>query len=136
MNHYLKILQDNKIKATAHRVAILELFHQNNHLSHTDITTKLAEKSITVSLATLYRILNDFESHNIIIKHSFKPNQIIYELQKYNYQHNHLICTKCGRVDEFISPKLEIIQHELAMQNNFKITNHSFEIYGVCKRCQ
>ncbi len=133
---FSKILKDNDIKVTAHKVAIYKLLYQHKHIDATQIINQLSEQKINISLATIYRILSSFEQKKIINKHNFGNNQSFYELSNNSEHHDHLICISCGKVVEFSNQQIETLQNEIAKKNNFSISSHTLNIYGFCDICQ
>lgn len=132
----LQLLQNNGFKITAHKKTILELFTVHKHLDANQIHQMLKEQDISISLATIYRILAIFENQAIITKHKFQADQSTYELNDPTTHHDHLICLKCKHVIEFLDPNIEKLQNQIAQENGFKIINHSLNIYGLCSECQ
>lgn len=136
MTDYIELLKNNQQKITNHKRAIIELFADYKHLDANAITRHLQDRSIKISLATIYRILGVFEENGIITKHNFGDNQAIYELNQADEHHDHLICIKCGGVTEFINQQIEDLQKMIAIENSFKLLSHTLNIYGYCKSCQ
>ena len=132
----LQIIKDKGLKITKHKLAILELFSNYKHLDAMQIHTLFQEKNVDISIATIYRVLSNFETNNIIEKHHFNDEQSIYELVVDNDHHDHLICLECKQVIEFVDDKIEKLQQQIASKNNFTILNHSLNIYGICNDCQ
>lgn len=130
--HFLK--QCN-IKVTPHKIAILEIFERFRHLDAMQIIKALDKKGIVISTATVYRVLSEFEHHQIIMKHNFGNEQAIYELYKDSDHHDHLICLVCGKVTEFINPQIEELQLKIAAENNFVVSSHYLNIFGKCSDC-
>ncbi|MFN8770884.1 MAG: Fur family transcriptional regulator [Neisseriaceae bacterium] len=132
----IQILTTKGIKLTKHKLAVLKLLTSNKHLDATQIFNLLQEEGINIGIATIYRILTNFENNGIIQKHHFNQEQSTYELITPNEHHDHLICTKCHRVIEFLNENIEALQNQIAATNNFKIISHSLNIYGICEKCQ
>jgi Fur family ferric uptake transcriptional regulator len=132
----LEDIKNKGIKLTKHKIAIWNLFHQYKHLDANQIYELLNKQNIHIGIATIYRILINFEKHSIVDKHFFNNEQYTYELKINNNHHDHLICIKCHHVIEFCNNEIESLQQEIANKNNFIIINHSLNIYGVCKICQ
>ncbi len=129
---YLKHLN---IKVTPHKIAMLELFERFRHLDAMQSIKILDKQGINISTATVYRILSEFEQHQIITRHNFGNDQGIYELNRNSEHHDHLICVTCGKVIEFINPQIEELQLQIAAENNFIVSNHYLNIFGTCKDC-
>ncbi len=129
-------LRNSGIKVTQHKLAILELFVEHKHLDATKILELLHQKKAEVSLATVYRVLASFETHQIITKHNFGSEHAIYELiTSENEHHDHLICLECGQVIEFVNEQIENLQLAIAKANNFHVYHHTLNIYGRCENC-
>jgi Fur family ferric uptake transcriptional regulator len=88
-----------------------------------------------VSVATLYRVLTQFEAAGLVTRHNFEGGHSIFELDQ-GIHHDHLVCVKCGLVAEFVDERIEERQALIAQQAGFKITDHCLNIYGVCRNCQ
>ena len=129
-------VREKGVKLTKHKLTILELFNLYKHLDASQIYTILINQGVNISLATIYRILTNFEHNEIIEKHNFNNEQATYELMNPNEHHDHLICIKCHKVVEFVNEKIEELQKEIAHTNEFNIMSHSLNIYGICGDCQ
>jgi len=134
-------LKKSGLKSTLPRIQILELLennHENNennkHLSAEDVYKMLIEQDKEIGLATVYRVLTQFEKAGILNRHHFDGLHSIFELNEGEH-HDHLVCIKCGNVDEFFDEEIENSQHRIAEKFDFEITDHSLYIYGVCKNC-
>lgn len=121
------------LKVTLPRMKILEILENSNkrHLSAEDIYKVLLEAGEEIGLATIYRVLTQFESAGLIIRHHFETGQAVFELERGKH-HDHLICVKCGKIIEFLDESIEAKQKEIADKNGFSISDHSLIIYGVC----
>jgi Fur family transcriptional regulator, ferric uptake regulator len=125
------------LKTTAPRSKILQLLRcsENRHMSAEDVFNILRTQSDDVALATVYRVLNQFEDAGLVIRHNFDSGLSVYELDSGEH-HDHLVCVKCAKVIEFVDQKIERQQALVAKQNHFKIQHHSLIIYGLCPGCQ
>ena len=125
------------LKITIPRVKILELLEnaKDHHLSAEDVYRILVESSEDIGLATVYRVLTQFEEAGLVIRHNFAEGHSVFELDQGEH-HDHLVCVKCNRVEEFVDAVIETRQQEIAKQAGYTITDHSLNIYGICKRCQ
>ncbi len=130
-------LKQAGLKVTEPRMKILEILKQaeNRHLSAEDIYQILLKANIEVGLATIYRVLTQFEQAGLIKKHKFEGDQAVFELDQGTH-HDHLVCCKCGRVEEFIDDVIEQRQQNIAEKAGFKMTDHALNIYGLCPNCQ
>ena len=121
------------LKVTLPRIKILEVLENSNqrHLSAEDIYKQLLESEDEIGLATIYRVLTQFEAAGIVNRHHFETGQALYELDSGNH-HDHLICVKCGKIVEFVDEEIEDKQKQIAQKEGFQITDHALIIYGVC----
>lgn len=124
------------LKVTLPRLKILQIMESSpdHHLSAEEIYRLLLESGDDVGLATVYRVLTQFEEAELVIKHHFEGGHFVFELNAGEH-HDHLVCVKCGYVQEFIDETIEARQEIIAQQANFKMTDHSLNIYGICQRC-
>lgn len=125
------------LKVTGPRVKILQILETASarHLSAEDIYKILLEIGEDVGLATVYRVLTQFESAGIVVRHHFEGGHSVFELDDGEH-HDHLVCVKCEQVVEFVDPIIEKRQLAIAKEREFRITDHSLYIYGVCKQCE
>lgn len=127
------------LKVTLPRIKILELLENStdHHLSAEDIYKTLLEQGEDVGLATVYRVLTQFEAAGIIERHHFENNHSVFEIMQEDH-HDHLVCQSCNRVVEFTNPIIESEQHAVAEQLGFTLTGHSLNLYGYCSKpeCQ
>lgn len=132
-----KQLKDAGLKVTLPRLKILNILESSSkhHLSAEEIYKALLDTGEDVGLATVYRVLTQFESAGLINRHHFEGGFSVFELSEGEH-HDHLVCVKCGRVDEFIDDVIESRQKMIAERAQFKMTDHSLNIYGLCQRCQ
>ena len=126
------ILKDAGLKVTHPRTKILEILQSNPdfHLSADAIHNHLNEKNESIGLATVYRVLTQLEMAGLIQKNQFKENQSTYEIKKQH--HDHLICTKCGKIIEFINDDLERLQEKISSNYNFTLDSHVMTLFGEC----
>jgi Fur family ferric uptake transcriptional regulator len=125
------------LKITLPRLKILQILEQSkeHHLSAEDIYRQLLDSGEDIGLATVYRVLTQFEEADLVIRHHFEGDQSVFELD-HGQHHDHLLCVKCGRVEEFMDDVIEKRQREIAKQAGYSITDHSLNIYGICGQCQ
>ena len=121
------------LKVTLPRMKILEILESSNqkHMSAEDIYKVLLDTGEEIGLATIYRVLTQFESAGLVIRHHFETGQAVFELESGKH-HDHLICVRCGKIIEFVDESIETKQKEIAEKNGFRISDHSLIIYGVC----
>jgi Fur family ferric uptake transcriptional regulator len=118
------------LKVTHPRLRILELLEGavERHLSAEDIYRALIESSEDIGLATVYRVLTQFEAAGLVMKHNFEGGQAVYELDR-GAHHDHMVCIDTGKVVEFYSPEIERLQKEIADQHGYIIEDHSLVLY-------
>jgi len=125
------------LKATLPRIKILELLEKGSsrHVSAEDVYKSLLALGEDVGLATVYRVLTQFEAAGLVSRHHFEGGHSVFELDQGSH-HDHLVCDKCGKVEEFYEETIEKCQHKVADKLGYKMTDHSLYIYGVCPACQ
>lgn len=130
-------LREAGLKATLPRVKILEIMEadENRHLSAEEIYKILSDAGNDVGLATVYRVLTQFESAGLVTRHHFEGGTSVFELNQGEH-HDHILCVKCGRVDEFVDEVIEQRQKAIAEKAGFSMTDHCLYIYGICPDCQ
>lgn len=131
-----KQLKSVGLKITAPRLKILQVLEQakGHHLSAENVYKKLSAIGEEVSLATVYRVLTQFEAAGLIERHNFEGGYSVFELRQ-DTHHDHLVCVKCGYIEEFIDDVIESRQHQIANKAQFKMTGHALNIYGICAKC-
>tara|TARA_B100000530_G_scaffold296549_1_gene215429 strand:+ start:382 stop:804 length:423 start_codon:yes stop_codon:yes gene_type:complete len=132
-----KELKEHGLKATAPRLKILELMEssQIRHLSAEDIYKLLINSKFEIGLATVYRVLTQFESAGIVIRHHFEEGHSVFELAG-EAHHDHIVCVRCGRVEEFHDYEIENRQRMVAERLGFELTDHNLNMYGLCLSCK
>jgi len=125
------------LKVTTPRVKILNILEKNKdqHISAEEIYKMLLESGDDVGLATVYRVLTQFETAGLVIKHHFEGGHAVFELDAGEH-HDHLVCVKCGQIEEFVDALIEARQEAIANQFQFEITDHCLYLYGICPKCQ
>ena len=123
------------LKVTLPRVKILEILAgtHGRHLSAEDIYRALIEQSEDIGLATVYRVLTQFEAAQLVKRHHFEGGTAVFELNE-GAHHDHIICMDCGRVEEFMDCGIERRQDDVATRLGFKIEEHNLILYGRCRR--
>ncbi len=143
-NQELKIAEQKTkqagLKATIPRMRILQLLEnsQQRHWSAEDVYKALLDSSNDeggLALATIYRVLTQFEGAGLVTRLHFERGTSVFELNQ-GAHHDHLICVKCGKIEEFFDEAIEKRQQAIAKKKNFDITDHSLHIYGVCALCK
>ncbi|WP_347252651.1 ferric iron uptake transcriptional regulator [Legionella sp.] len=130
-------LKDAGLKITMPRVKILQILEQSpkHHLSAEGVYKALLDMGEDVGLATVYRVLTQFEVAGLVTRHNFEGGHSVFELSQGEH-HDHLVCVKCGRVEEFVDKIIEERQQMIADNAQFKMTDHALNIYGLCPDCQ
>lgn len=123
------------LKVTLPRTKILALLKQpeNQHSSAEDLYKKLLDQGEEIGLATVYRVLNQFDDAGLVSRHHFDSGKSVFELTP-NHHHDHLVCLDCGHVIEFSDDVIEERQHDIAERNGITLTNHSLYLYGHCSK--
>lgn len=126
-------LKNAGLKATLPRLKVLSLFENSKerHLSAEDVYKILINAGEDVGLATVYRVLTQFEQAGLLIRHHFESGKAIFELNGGSH-HDHIVCVKCGRVEEFYDEEIEKRQKLAATERGFKMEDHALTIYGIC----
>ncbi|AMG29730.1 ferric iron uptake transcriptional regulator [Grimontia hollisae] len=130
-----KALKDAGLKVTLPRLKILEVLQEPDcqHISAEDLYKKLIDIGEEIGLATVYRVLNQFDDAGIVTRHHFEGGKSVFELAT-QHHHDHLVCLDCGRVIEFTDEVIEQRQRDIANQYNIRLTNHSLYLYGHCTK--
>jgi Fur family ferric uptake transcriptional regulator len=119
------------LKATLPRLKILGLLERNRHMTAEDVYQRLVDAGEEVGLATVYRVLTQFEAAGLAIRHNFEGGRAVFEIDPGRH-HDHMICVKCGRVFEFYDNPIEERQRKVAGKAGFVVDSHSLSLYGVC----
>jgi len=121
------------LKATAPRLKILNLFENSSqrHLAAEDVYRLLLNDGLDVGLATVYRVLTQFEQAGLLTRHHFESGKAVFELNQ-GHHHDHLVCMNCGRVEEFLDPEIEQRQTRIAVERGFAIREHALYLYAEC----
>lgn len=133
-----KIVKQKGLKYTEQREIVLNvLLHAKDHLTAEEIYNqiKAANSESNIGIATVYRALSFLEEVHLITSINFGVDGKKYESNKKEH-HDHLICTSCGKIIEFLDEEIEKRQERIALKNKFKITSHSMQLYGICNACQ
>ncbi len=128
-----KDLKDAGLKATAPRLKIINLFETSRvrHLSAEDVYKQLLSEGIDIGLATVYRVLTQFEQAGLLARHHFESGKAVFELNE-GHHHDHLVCMNCGRVEEFYDAEIEKRQTRIARDRGFQIKEHALYLYAEC----
>ena len=125
------------LKITHPRVKILNILETSNkrHWSAEDVFKELMTSGEDVGIATVYRVLTQFETAGIVTRHHFEGGHSVFELEDGEH-HDHLVCISCGKVEEFHCQIIEDRQEELAQEHGYELTDHSLYLYGKCSDCR
>jgi len=138
LESFKKLLRANNLKFTIQREVILEtLYNSDEHLTPEALHHLIQKKypALKTGIATVYRTLSLLEESNVVTSLSFGAQGKKYELGAKEH-HDHLICTECGEITEFVDEEIEKRQHAITKELGFKMKDHSMQIYGICKKCQ
>lgn len=125
------------LKVTHPRIKILHIMEssERRHWGAEDIYKALLDTGEDVGLATVYRVLTQFETAGLVSRHHFEEGHSVYELNQ-GAHHDHILCVKCGRVDEFVDETIEERQRAIAKKAGYEITDHYLNIFGICAECR
>jgi Fur family ferric uptake transcriptional regulator len=126
-------LKNAGLKATLPRLRIINLFEQSKvrHLSAEDVYKQLLADGLDIGLATVYRVLTQFEQAGLLVRHHFESGKAVFELNQGGH-HDHLVCLQCGRVEEFFDAEIEKRQLKIAKDRGFVISEHALYLYAEC----
>jgi Fur family transcriptional regulator, ferric uptake regulator len=132
MNHADE-LKSSGLKATLPRIKILEVFQASSvrHLTAEDVYKALLAEGADIGLATVYRVLMQFEQAGILLRNHFESGKSVFELDQ-GQHHDHLVCLDCGRVEEFFDAEIEARQRAVAQQRGFSLHEHALSLYATC----
>jgi len=121
------------LKATLPRLKILEIFQKSEqrHMSAEDVYRHLLSENMDVGLATVYRVLTQFEQAGLLARNHFDNGKAVFELNE-GHHHDHLVCLVCGRVEEFYDAEIEKRQQNIAKARGFTLQDHALSLYGTC----
>jgi Fur family ferric uptake transcriptional regulator len=128
-------LKSSGLKATLPRIKILEVFQrtQRRHMTAEDVYKSLLTDGADVGLATVYRVLMQFEQAGLLTRSNFESGKSVFELNE-GQHHDHLVCLSCGRVEEFFDPQIEQRQRAIASARGFELQDHSLALYANCTK--
>ena len=130
-------LKSTGLKATGPRLKILEIFQKatDRHMTADDVYRLLLGEHSDIGLATVYRVLTQFEQAGILSRNHFETGKAVYELRNDDH-HDHLVCMSCGTVEEFLDTEIERRQHSVATERGWTLHDHAMALYGLCPACQ
>ena len=132
-----KELKNAGLKATVPRLKIISIFEASKvrHLTAEDVYRKLLAEGPDIGLATVYRVLTQFEQAGLLVRHHFDSGKAVFELNE-GHHHDHLVCIRCGRVEEFYDAAIEKRQHAVARERGFEISGHALYLYADCVKAR
>jgi Fur family transcriptional regulator, ferric uptake regulator len=131
-------LRSAGLKVTLPRLKILEILEkqtEERHLTAEKVYKILLSEDEEIGLATVYRVLTQFEAAGLVTRHHFEGGNSVFELNDHTH-HDHLVCIKCGHVAEFHDESIENRQREIAVERGYELTDHSLYLYGLCPNCK
>ena len=128
-------LKSSGLKATLPRIKILEVFQhaQRRHMTAEDVFKALLADGADIGLATVYRVLMQFEQAGLLARSNFESGKSVFELNE-GQHHDHLVCLTCGRVEEFYDAEIEVRQRAIAETRGFELHEHSLSLYARCTK--
>ena len=128
-------LKSSGLKATLPRIKILEVFQRTaqRHMTAEDVFKTLLHEDADIGLATVYRVLMQFEQAGLLLRSHFESGKSVFELNE-GQHHDHLVCLTCGRVEEFYDAEIEQRQREVALRQGFELHDHALSLYAVCTK--
>jgi len=126
-------IKNSGLKATLPRIKILEIFQKTSqrHMTAEDVYKALLVEDADIGLATVYRVLTQFEQAGLVSRNHFETGKAVFELNQ-GHHHDHLVCMTCGRVEEFYDEQIEARQHAIAKERGFELQEHSLALYAAC----
>ena len=126
-------IKNSGLKATLPRIKILEIFQKTTqrHMTAEDVYKALLVEDADIGLATVYRVLTQFEQAGLLSRNHFESGKAVFELNE-GHHHDHLVCLTCGKVEEFFDPEIEARQHKIAKDRGFELQEHSLSLYANC----
>lgn len=130
-------LKSAGLKATLPRLKIINLFESSKvrHLTAEDVYKLLLTEGLDIGLATVYRVLTQFEQAGLLVRHHFESGKAVFEVNQGSH-HDHLVCIQCGRVEEFYDAEIEERQTHIAQERGFEIRDHALYLYADCTKTQ
>ena len=132
---HVEELKSSGLKATLPRIKILEVFQhaQSRHMTAEDVFKALLTEGSDIGLATVYRVLMQFEQAGLLTRSNFESGKAVFELNE-GQHHDHLVCLNCGRVEEFYDPEIERRQRDVALAHGFELQEHTLALYATCTK--
>ena len=126
-------IKNSGLKATLPRIRVLEVFQRSTqrHLTAEDVFKALLADDADIGLATVYRVLTQFEQAGLLLRSNFESGKAVFELNEGRH-HDHLVCLNCGKVEEFYDEAIELRQQAIARERGFELQEHALSLYAVC----
>lgn len=133
---HVQDLREAGLRSTLPRLKILSILEssETRHLSAEDVYKTMMGEDESISMATVYRVLTQFEDAGLVIRHNFEGERAVFELNDEDH-HDHMVCVECGSVTEFLDNGIEKLQNKVASDHGFKIQDHSLTLFGLCANC-
>ena len=130
-------MKDAGLKITLPRIKILQILDsaEVHHVSAEDVYKILLNNGEEIGLATVYRVLTQFEQAGLVVRHNFEGGHSVFEMSSEKH-HDHIVCVRCGRVEEFTDEEIEKRQQVVADRLSFELTDHNLNMYGLCPDCR
>jgi Fur family ferric uptake transcriptional regulator len=129
-------LSRHQLKQTQQRkVVVTQFLKMAKHVDAELLYRKVRIEGSNVGLATIYRTLNLLKDAGLVDQHSFSDGRAVFEISRPGDHHDHLVCTHCGRIDEFENTEIEDLQNKIAVEKGYTLSSHRLELYGKCSHC-
>jgi Fur family ferric uptake transcriptional regulator len=136
-SRFAGFLAGKGLKLTRQRELVLrEVFRDNGHFEADELVERMKQRDARVSRATVYRTLDLLQECMLVEKVNFGTSRSFYEHMQVGEHHDHMICTRCGTVIEFLDDRLEALQEEISRKHGMELTHHSMRLFGICKSCR
>ncbi len=136
LDQFLNVLKRRGHRVTPERLQLFhEVYSQHGHIDADRLLATMKAKELKISRATIYRNLDLLAQHGFVRKQRLGGNRFLYEHVHQGQRHDHLICTRCGRLAEFVSPAIDALQREICRAHGFHPDEHTLQIHSVCLEC-
>jgi len=137
LQEFLSRLRTDGHRVTRERLKLFhEIYEQHQHIDADELLASMKEKGLKISRATLYRNLDLLAKYGFVTKQRLVENRYVYEHVHTGQRHDHLVCGRCGRVAEFVSPAIEALEREICLAHGFHPDKHTLQIQGICQSCE
>jgi Fur family ferric uptake transcriptional regulator len=136
LDQFLEVLRERGHRVTPERLHLFrEIYSHHGHIDAEALLRSIQERGLKISRATLYRNLDLLAEYGFVRRYRLGGNRFLYEHVHAGQHHDHLVCTECGRVAEFVSPGIDALQREICRAHGFDPDEHTLQIHGVCQEC-